>query len=156
MTKKMALVLLVAIFVLPARADDRPVVTHPYAPRLADIMGATQLRHFKLWYAGMERNWPLATYELGQIRESFGDAMTYYSGLPISDMTTLAKPSAAIEAAINAKDSTRFAAAFRSLTAGCNDCHRAQGMGFIAIKVPNASPFSNQVFAPNPSPRNAD
>jgi len=71
-------------------------------------------------------------------------------------MTTLAKPSAAIEAAINAKDSTRFAAAFRSLTAGCNDCHRAQGMGFIKIKVPNASPFSNQVFAPNLPIRNAD
>jgi len=76
MTKKAALVLLAAAFVLPARADDRPAVAQPYAPRLADIMGATQLRHFKLWYAGTEKNWPLATYELSQIRESFGDAIT--------------------------------------------------------------------------------
>jgi hypothetical protein len=155
-TTRKAAILLAAAVVLPARADDRPVVTHPYAPRLADIMGATQLRHFKLWYAGTEKNWPLATYELGQIRESFGEAMTYYPGLPISDMTTLSKPSAAIEAAIKAKDSARFAVAFRDLTAGCNDCHRAQGMGFIAIKVPNASPFSNQIFAPNPPAHNAN
>jgi hypothetical protein len=150
MTTKAALLLLAAVFVLPARADDRPVVTQPYAPRLGNIMGATQLRHFKLWYAGTEKNWDLANYELGQIGESFGEAMTYYPGLPISDMTTLAKPAAAIEAAIKAKDSEHFASAFRDLTTGCNECHRAHGMGFITIKVPNASPFSNQVFAPRP------
>lgn len=145
-----AVILLAAVLALSAHADDRPVVSQPYAPRLGDIMGATQLHHFKLWYAGAEKNWGLANYELGQIRESFGEAMTYYPGLPISDMTTLAKPAAAIEAAIKAKDSEQFASAFRALTTGCNECHRAQGMGFITIRVPNASPFSNQVFAPLP------
>lgn len=43
-------------------------------------------------------------YELGQIRESFGAVITYCPGLPVSEMTTLAKPSAAIEAAINGKE----------------------------------------------------
>ena len=150
MTKIAALLLFAAMIALPAQADDRPVVTQPYAPRLGDIMGATQLRHFKLWYAGAEKNWALASYELGQIRASFGDAMTYYPGLPISDMTTMAKPAAAIETAIKAKDSAEFASAFRALTGACNECHLAQGVSFITIKVPNASPFSNQVFAPRP------
>ena len=139
-----------AVLAVPALANDRPVVTQPYAPRLSDIMGATQLRHFKLWYAGAEKNWPLANYELGQIKESFGDAMTYYPGLPVSDMTTLAKPAAALDAAIRKQDSEQFARAFRTLTAACNACHEAQGVGFIRIKVPNASPFSNQVFPPRP------
>ncbi len=150
MTTKTALLLLAVVFAIPAQADDRPVVSQPYAPRLGDIMGATQLRYFKLWYAGAEKNWGLADYELGQIRESFGDAMTYYPGLPISDMTTLAKPAAAIDAAIKAKDSERFASAFRALTTAYNTCHHAQGVGFITIKVPNTSPFSNQVFTPHP------
>ena len=43
-------------------------------PRLNDIMVATQLRHFKLWYAGIVQNWALAKYECGQIRSSIEDA----------------------------------------------------------------------------------
>ena len=76
-----ALVIAVALVLMSwARADDRPITNpaQPYAPRLGDIMGATQLRHFKLWYAGKEKNWALAGYELGQIKESFQDAMTFY------------------------------------------------------------------------------
>ena len=52
----MLLVCALAVW-LPAQADDRP-----YRPRLGDIMGATQLRHFKLWHAGKEKNWALADY----------------------------------------------------------------------------------------------
>lgn len=45
----------------PVRADDRPITgsSQPYASRLGDIMGATQLGRFKLWHAGKEKNWPL-------------------------------------------------------------------------------------------------
>jgi len=75
-------------------------------------MSMTQFRHFKLWYAGREKNWNVAKYELGQIRASFGDAMTYYPGLPMSDMTTMAKPSVLLDAAIQAKDEDKFARAF--------------------------------------------
>jgi cytochrome c553 len=135
---------------IPAAADDRPLdpSSRPYQPKLGDIMGATQLRHFKLWYAGKEKNWGLANYELAQIKDSFSDAMTFYPGLPVADMTPMVKPAAAIAAAIKAKDSGKFAAAFGELTTACNACHQAQGLGFIVIKIPSASPFSNQSFAP--------
>jgi hypothetical protein len=139
---------LAATLILPVQAEERPVISQPYAPRLGDIMGMTQLRHFKLWYAGREKNWNLARYELGQIRASFGDATTYYPGLPVSDMTTMAKPSALIDAAIQAKDEHKFAQAFGQLTAACDSCHKAQGYGFIVVKVPTASPFNNEVFGP--------
>ena len=111
-------------------------------------MGTTQLRHLKLWYAGKEKNWGLAEYELGQIKESFQDAMTYYPGLPVSDMTTMAKPASRIGSAIRAKNGDMFVQAFREVTTACNACHQAQGYGYIAIKVPTSSPFSNQSFAP--------
>lgn len=142
---------LVAALAAPVHADDRPV-TPPlqaaYAPRLGDIMGATQLRHLKLWYAGKDKNWGLAAYELGQIKDSFRDAMIYYPDLPVANMTTMAEPAARINAAIKAKNSARFARAFTALTAACNNCHRTQGYGFIVIKIPVSSPFSNQSFPP--------
>jgi len=119
-----------------------------YVPGLGNIMGATQLRHFKLWFAGKLRNWELAAYELGQIKASFEDAATLYPGIPVTDMTIVEKPVRSIGDAIEAKDSTRFVKAFNDLTAACNACHQAIGRGFITIQVPTASPFSNQSFSP--------
>jgi hypothetical protein len=49
----------------PANSEQR------YVPRLSDIMVATQLRHFKLWYAGIVQNSPLANYELAQTDRPF-------------------------------------------------------------------------------------
>ena len=150
MKRVVILFALAAVLALPAHAGDRPITSplQPYAPRLADIMGVTQLRHLKLWYAGKDKNWGLAEYELGQIKESFQDAMTYYPGLPASDMTTMAKPASDIGNAIRAKNDGMFVQAFQEITAACNACHRAQGYDYIAIKVPTSSPFSNQSFAP--------
>jgi hypothetical protein len=146
--KHLSALALAAALALPVQADEQPVIAQAYAPRLGDIMSAIQLRHFKLWYAGREKNWNLARYELGQIRASFGDATTYYPGLPVSDMTTMAKPTALIDAAIQAKGKDKFVRAFGQLSAACNSCHKAQGYGFIVVKVPNTSPFNNQIFEP--------
>lgn len=145
-----AILLAAAACAVPALADDRPVVSQPYGPRLSDIMGATQLRHIKLWYAGAQANWPLAQYELGQIKESFQDAMTFYPGLPVSNMSTMAKPASGIATAVQAKDKAAFARSYNQMTAACNACHQAQGYGSIAIRVPTGSPFSDQIFPPRP------
>ncbi|HUK58020.1 MAG TPA: hypothetical protein VLV50_02225 [Stellaceae bacterium] len=132
-----------------AAAD--PPLTGPsdtYKPRLGDIMGATQLRHIKLWYAGADQNWALAGYELEQIKDSFQDAMVLYPGLPTANMLPMAGPSTALDAAIRAKDRKAFARAFNQMTAACNACHQSQGYGAIVIKVPNSSPFSDEMFPP--------
>ena len=131
----------------------REVASHQvYVPSLGDIMGATQLRHIKLWFAGKLRNWELATYELGQIKASFEDAATLYPGIPITDMTIVAAPVQSLGDAIAAKDSARFKKAFDELTVACNGCHQAIGRSFITIQVPTASPFSNQPFSLHAKP----
>src|SRR5260370_2923148 len=44
----------------------------PYRPSLADLMNTTvQLRHVKLAFAGREKNWVLAAYELKQWSKAF-------------------------------------------------------------------------------------
>lgn len=123
-----------------------------YIPHLGDIMGLTQLRHFKLSFAGKLRNWDLAAYELEQIVESFQDAATLYPGIPVTDMTIVADPVLRLREAIEKKDSQKFSAAFNELTAACNGCHQAIGRGFIVIQVPTSSPFSNQLFEPAGKP----
>ncbi len=119
-----------------------------YIPSVGDLMGMTQLRHLKLWFAGRLKNWELADYELGQIKASFQEAAAFYPGIPATDITTMAEPIRMIEQAVAQKDSEKFADGFKNLTTACNVCHRGIGRGFIVIQVPTASPFSNQSFAP--------
>ncbi len=133
---------------VPLALAQAPGGSAGYVPHLGDIMSATQMRHFKLSFAGKLRNWPLAAYELGQIKDSFQDAAALYPGIPITDMTVVADPVQRLSAAIAAKDGAKFDVAFAALTDACNACHRAIDRGFIVIQVPTASPFSNQAFAP--------
>jgi hypothetical protein len=75
-----------AVASLSALADDqKPAPGQPaYTPRLNDIMILTQLGHFKLWYAGAVQNWPLANYELEQIRASVRLAKTLFPDSEVS------------------------------------------------------------------------
>jgi hypothetical protein len=112
---------------------------------LGDLMAILQLRHAKLWYAGIAKNWPLAEYELGEV---IGDLKEFYANMPTSDATDSDKLAALIGDSIKAKDSKKFGAAFTQLTAACNRCHEATGRAFIRIRRPPLpSPYSNQMFA---------
>lgn len=122
-------------------------------PDLADIMAGAQLRHFKLSYAGTLKNWPLAQYEVGQMRKNFASAAKFYpeyDKVPVEKLLTQYSAPALdrVEAAIKAKDQAAFHAAFVDLTQACNSCHQAAGLSFVKIRVPVASPFSNQLFEP--------
>jgi hypothetical protein len=124
-----------------------------YVPRLGDIMSAAQVRHHKLWLAGQARNWALATFELQQLKASLVEAAVLYSGIPVSNVTTLEGPLQAASDAILAKDAGKFKKAIGELTDGCNACHGSMNRSFVVIKVPSdQSPFGNQVFGPPSKP----
>ena len=148
----MALVMvgLLAPFALAQSANV--VNDDQYAPRLADIMSTVQLRHMKLWFAGESPNWDLAAFELRRLKGSLIEAATLYPNIPVTSVTTMAKPIQAVADAIEAKDGRRFASAFGELTVGCNACHQSVGRSFIVMRVPTASPFSDQVFPPQGKP----
>lgn len=120
-----------------------------YVPRLGDIMAAAQTRHQKLWFAGKAQNWDLAAFELRQLKQSLVEAAVLYSGIPISNVTTLEAPLQSVSDAIGAKDGKKFAKAVGDLTEGCNACHRSMNRSFIVMKVPaEPQPFGNQLFPP--------
>ena len=124
-----------------------------YVPRLGDIMSAAQTRHQKLWLAAKAQNWDLAAFELRQLKASLVEAAVLYSGIPISNVTTLETPLQAVSDAIAAKDGRKFAKSFGDLTEGCNSCHRDMKRGFVMMKVPgDQQSFGNQQFAPSGKP----
>jgi cytochrome c553 len=144
---------------LPVVADEQkppnsqeqnpPNSQERFVPRLNDMMVATQLRHFKLWYAGLVQNWPLANYELAQIRDAIVDTERLYANKGGSNMSmtkTMEPPTEDLADAIKAKDSTKFASAYTKLTAACNSCHEADGFGFIKIREPRLSPLETSPF----------
>ena len=126
----------------------------PYKmPSLADIMSLTQWRHLKLAYAGIVQNWPLAGYEWGQMQQSFSAAaqlFPVYKDIPLAQLLKEESepPLAEIGKAIEIENMADLRQGFRKLTNACNNCHHRAGVGFIVIRVPTSSPFSNQLFPP--------
>ncbi|HEY1783771.1 MAG TPA: hypothetical protein VGG79_25650 [Roseiarcus sp.] len=140
---------------LAALADEQKQAPAPearpaheaYTPRLNSLMILTQLGHFKLWYAGAVQNWPLANYELIQIRANVVDAKRLYPNNSKSDMTMMNPAADELGKAIEAKDTARFVKSFSKLTNACNDCHQASAVGFIKIRIPRLSPIETSPFS---------
>jgi hypothetical protein len=126
-----------------------------YTPGLGEIMGLNQIRHEKLWFAGIHGNWPLARYELDEIQEGLEDAIKYnptHQGVP-EPLAVLvprytSSPMQQLRQAVEAKDRVAFEKACDALTAGCNGCHETSNFTFNVVKRPTSPPFSNQDFAP--------
>jgi hypothetical protein len=142
-----------APFAAWGQSEPAPAPTNIPVPAVADIMGQTQLRHFKLWFAGALGNWPLANFEVEQMKRSFTDSGrlgTSVAGTPLSKLVEEKSlpPLADVETAIAAKSEKEFVKAYKQLTEACNACHVAANVGFIKIQTPTASPFSNQAFPP--------
>ncbi|MBR0726700.1 hypothetical protein [Bradyrhizobium manausense] len=136
-----------------AAQDLKSPSADQYVPRLGDIMSAAQTRHQKLWLAGKAQNWELAAYELRQLKASLIEAAVLYSGIPVSNVTTLEPSLQSTSDAIDAKEGRKFAKALGDLTEGCNGCHRSMKRSFVVMKVPSdPQPFANQQFAPQARP----
>lgn len=146
-----ALVLSCGISSMAAEPETSTPLAQGYTPGLGEFMSAIQVRHAKLWFAGQGKNWPLAAYELDELKEAFEDAAKYqpnFKGKPIAAMIgpITTRPITQLEKAIDAKDTVRFAKAFDSLSNACTSCHQDAGYGFIAIQRPSFPPLTNQRF----------
>jgi len=159
----LAVVFALALSFPPAAAaqqPDRPSDSERatiYKPSLAVVMELVQLSHFKLWLAGNLRNWPLAEYELAQMKATLQDARTLFPNETKANTTAISQSADEFRDAIRTKDGAKFDAAFKRFTSECNSCHEAVGLDFIKIKIPATSPImtsplSNQSFGPDQPP----
>ncbi len=53
-----------------------------YKPGLGELMSTIQLHHAKLWFAGINKNWALADFEIGELKEAFNSAQTIETDRP--------------------------------------------------------------------------
>lgn len=169
--RRLIVCLIVAVLPLAALAQNKPPVSAPpamapaephpegshdagtYTPGIEQFMTVIQVEHAKLWFAAAARNWPLAAYQLGEIKEIMSDVEDLYpkfKDLPLGQMLddVITGPIVEVEAALDAKDAAKFAASYDKLTQACNSCHQATGNGFIVIQRPSGPAFPNQDFRP--------
>src|SRR5262249_31507717 len=118
-----------------------------YAASLGVVMGLIQVSHFKLWLAGNLRNWPLAEYQLSQMRAALHDCRVLFPNVAAADTSAISRSAEEFRDAIRTKDGVKFDAAFQKFTAECNNCHKGAGLGFIKIK--GASDGNNNYLTPN-------
>ena len=136
-----------------AKPEGKPEAGKSYVPGVEQFMGVMLSQHAKLWYAGKARNWELAEFELGEIKEVMGDIqdlVPVFKNLPFADMldAVIVKEVADLEKAIATKNFKKFAAGYDKLTAACNSCHQGTEMGMVVIQRPTRPAFFNQDFRP--------
>jgi len=135
-----------------AQAPSSPR-TPSFQPDLGDLMTAfVQPRHIKLGLGGQARNWDYAAYEWSELNETFElveKQVPKYGDMAMSDLLQMVKePMTSLEAAIKARDGSKFDTAYEALTGACNACHQTLDRKPIVIQVPKAAMFPDQSFAP--------
>ena len=125
-------------------------VLNTYKPGLGEFMLTEQMHHAKLWFAGINENWPLANFELGEIKETFDNAVKYLPERKETKEIPMIYPALdSLQSSINQKDLKRFTQSFNTLTETCNECHQAVHFQFNVIKIPTSEPVNNQEFKPD-------
>lgn len=118
-----------------------------YRPGFGEYMIGIQLHHSKLWFAGINNNWKLADYEIGEIKESFQSIKEVETDRPeVKDVGMIAPALDSLSSAITNKDEKSFRKNFEILTATCNNCHTNNKFEFNVIVTPTAPPVTNQDF----------
>ncbi|MEO6852281.1 MAG: hypothetical protein ABI203_04475 [Mucilaginibacter sp.] len=124
-------------------------VNDTYRPGLGEFMSGIQLHHAKLWFAGTNKNWELADFEVHEIGETLDDIKKYCTDRAEVKSIGIIDPAiSSITEAIKQKDMESFKKGFVALTAGCNSCHNDNQHGFNVITIPTALPVTNQEFKP--------
>jgi hypothetical protein len=134
-----------------APSDDAPP---PYRPSLADLMSTTvQPRHIKLAFAGRQKNWVFAAYELKQLTDAF-DRLSLqwpqWRQQPIVELveTIVRDPLFELDVAIKNQNQAKFIVAYDHLTDACNACHQAALQTPVVIQDPAEPMFPDQDFRP--------
>ena len=130
-------------------------------PSNSHIMMDVQWHWTNLWFAGQAMNWPLAQFYFNETRghiqwlikkapkiRSAGpdredvDIQGIFDGIDTSSL-------ADVKNAIAAKDSAKFAAAYKTMLDSCYSCHKSAGRPYLRPMIPTTQVQSAVTMDPN-------
>jgi len=155
---KKQIVFLLPIFVFIACSDTEKMqnqiddltvqLANSYKPGFGEFMSNIQVHHAKLWFAGKNKNWELAAFEVHEIEESLEAIQKYQKERNESQAIAVINPSIdSVKIAIAQQNSILFVRSYTGLTNTCNTCHQAVQFGFNVVKIPDTPPYSNQEYS---------
>jgi hypothetical protein len=125
-----------------------------FKPAFDDLMTMLiQPRHIKLYYAGQQKNWTLAAFELNEMRQALGrigKTIPKYRNFSVDATVAsiIQDKMTAMDAAIKSANPAQFNMAYGELTEACNTCHQGMDHPFLVVKVPDANSYPDQDFRP--------
>ncbi|MCC6753086.1 MAG: hypothetical protein IT266_03770 [Saprospiraceae bacterium] len=97
-------------------------------------------RYQELYWAGVEKNWDYAQYQLEKIALVMECGLERRPRRRASAEDFLRNALPPVKASAEARDSMRFFVSFDSLTAGCNQCHAKEKLPYFAVRRPLTKP----------------
>lgn len=98
-------------------------------------MVETGHRYAELYWAGADRNWDYASYQLGKIETAVARGVERRPRRAAS-ARMLDGAVGVVRQSLASRDPGAFDAAFVQLTATCNACHQAERVPFIRVVPP--------------------
>ena len=109
-------------------------------PGFARLMPEIGVRMWKAYHAGRAQNWPLATWQLREMRKLFRLGIVTRPKYEANVDAWLDDDLAPLFAACEAADLAAFERAFDEAVESANDYHRRWNKGFLVWKVPQTPP----------------
>jgi hypothetical protein len=130
-------------------ADKQAVEQHDI--ELVSLMSYNQRFIEKLYFAGENQNWPLASFyhhELEEIFEEIIEANIEEDGFDISNLSKnmIVPVLNSLKQSISNEDIEGFRNNYLTLVNNCNACHAATRHGFLKITLPERNSTTNQQF----------
>lgn len=100
-------------------------------------MRETGYRYVELYWAGTDRNWEYADYQLEHIEEVIDQGLVRRPARSTSAEPFLQNDIPALQETIDGEDGEAFDAQFEEFTQACNTCHISEDHSFIEIGPPD-------------------
>jgi hypothetical protein len=116
--------------------DEKFQLVSKHLRGLDMAMVETGHRYGELYWAGQDRNWDYAAYQLDKIRLTIELGIERRPKRAASAWPFLTNAIPPLKQVIEKKDADAFAAQFKMLTVSCNVCHAMEKMAFVQVQPP--------------------
>jgi hypothetical protein len=122
-------------------------LNNAYTPGTGEIMENIRVHHAKIWLAGQNQNWALASYEESLIESGFKRIQKFHGESDVAKAAAMIEPAMdSVMSATQQKNPEFFKRSYIFMTTTCNNCHTVTNHPFNVITIPETSDFRNQSF----------